>query len=203
MFAYFYWVNFKTTPFFLLLWGWTSRFLPDPFPLCFPEGYGGGKSVCLVYRNFLCAISAFSHFSSASAWALPKGHSCCFGMNSPQAAGQVPALPWRPLSLVLWPLCSLAISHSTLCSLLLLAFPFVRRVFCESSSPWLQGSVMPQGWSTGLAGMGYVQHWGTSGLSPWMLPLQLFPCQYHGAICTQCGDLYYLDHFQFPLLFCF
>lgn len=61
----------------------------------------------LSVQNFLGATSDFSHFSSASVWALPKGHSCfrfptiCSGMDPPQAAGEVPALPWRPLPFIL------------------------------------------------------------------------------------------------------
>lgn len=113
-------------------------------------------------KNFLSATSTFSHFSSASVWALPKGLSS-----------------FRLPAVLVWTFCRLlgkyllcygdlfllssdlgvpsVISHSTLCSLLLLAFPFVWHVFCECLSSWLQGSVMPQGWSMGPAGMGDVQ----------------------------------------------
>lgn len=114
-----------------------------------------------MYRNFLYATSAFSQFSSASAWALPEGHSC-FRLPA--------ALVWTVHRLLgkyllchgdLFPLSSdlgvpspffilLCVPSSPYC---LLAFPFVRHVFSESPSPWLQGSVMPQGWSMGMARM--------------------------------------------------
>lgn len=116
----------------------------------------------------------------------------------------VPALPWRPLPLssdlgVPSPFLILLCVPSS--SYYLLAFPFVRHVFSESPSPWLQGSVMPQGWSIGLAGMDCFQHWATSGLSPWRLPLQLSPA--NTMVPQAHSDLYYLDHFHFLLLFCF
>lgn len=125
----------------------------------------------------------------------------CSGMDSPQASGKyLSAMETsftHPVTLVFPPpfLTLLCVPSSSYC---LLAFPFVRHAFSESPPSCLQGSVVPQGWSMGPAGMGDVQHWVTSGLSPWRLPLQLSP-----AIGTQCSDLYYLDHFQFLLLFYF
>lgn len=160
-----------------------------------------------MYRNFLCATSVFSHFSSASVWALPKGHRCfrlpavlVWGLSTGCWGSTCSAIGISflcPLTLVL-PLPFLTLPFVPSSCYCLLAFPFVRHVFSFTLAAGLRhasGLVNGAGWNVWCPALRNLRP-----LSMEAAPA-VPPCQYHDAIGTEWSDLCYLDHFQFLLLF--